>query len=229
MRRVDAVAVMAKAPRPGTAKTRMIPSLGADGAAALALALLLDTIDEVSAVPDADLALFFTPDDAAPVFDRAVKAGFHLWPQSGADLGERMSAATHRLRLTGLRNVAIIGTDCPALSASRIRDSLDILSSGIDAVFGPAVDGGFYLAAFAIPCVDIFSGIPWSTRGTLDAVLERCRSLGVGWRLLPVERDIDEPADLAPALDRMRVEPHPSSYRTRAILTSSSPARAPMT
>ena len=131
-----AVIVMAKAPVAGLAKTRLIPTLGADGAARLAQRFLLETVGQAMASGVGEVELCCAPDRHHPAFaEIASQAGLALTDQGGGDLGARMSRAIDR-RL-GAGNLAIlIGTDVPALDADVLRRAHQALADH-DAVFAP--------------------------------------------------------------------------------------------
>ncbi|HEY5996472.1 MAG TPA: TIGR04282 family arsenosugar biosynthesis glycosyltransferase [Candidatus Deferrimicrobiaceae bacterium] len=195
---MQTVILMAKAPIAGTVKTRLCPPLSQGEAARLYERLLLDAAGCLRAVPSASLVASFAPAAAAPYFRGAAFEGFRASAQRGADLGERMTNAIGEAFAGGAKRVAIVGADCPGLSPGRVALAFDELRRGADAVFGPTPDGGFYLAGFnAFPGGLFGPGIPWSTGSVMADVLGRCRKSGMAWSLLPEERDIDTPEDLA--------------------------------
>lgn len=192
------VILMAKAPVAGTVKTRLCPPLSPGEAADLYERMLLAAAGCLRAVPAVRRRVSFSPPGAASYFRGAAFEGFGAAPQRGADLGERMTNAIGEAFAGGARRVAIVGADCPGLSPERISQAFDELLRGADAVFGPAPDGGFYLAAFNAVPRDLFGpGIAWSSPAVLPDIAARCRKAGMAWSLLPEERDIDTPEDLA--------------------------------
>jgi rSAM/selenodomain-associated transferase 1 len=188
--------VFAKAPVAGQAKTRLAPALGADGAAALAERLLEHTVAAGMAAGFADVELCAAPDASHPVFARlaAQHAGLQLTEQGDGDLGARMHRALAR-RLAARQRVLLIGTDAPALDAHMLRDAAQALA-GCDAVFVPALDGGYALVGLAAPQPALFTGMVWSTAGVMAQTRARARRAGLRWAELPAVADIDEPADL---------------------------------
>src|SRR5512135_1963905 len=96
--RANALAVMAKAPIPGTVKSRLVPPLTAVQAAELSRALLLDLLDQLQELDGAERYLCFTPDPAEVLMRAMAGAKFHLIAQRGSDLGERMAAVFTDLR-----------------------------------------------------------------------------------------------------------------------------------
>ena len=188
--------VFAKAPVAGQAKTRLMPALGAAGAASLAARLLERAVAAgMSAGFDA-VELCATPDASHPAFGRlaARHAGLHLSVQGDGDLGARMHRALTR-RLVRCDRVLLIGTDAPALDAPALRTAAQALA-GHDAVFVPALDGGYALVGLSRPQPDLFTSMPWSTRRVMAETRQRARRAGLRWTELPAVADIDEPADL---------------------------------
>jgi uncharacterized protein len=193
-----ALVVFAKAPLPGLAKTRLIPALGAEGAAALATRLLHHSLAQGAAAGLGALELCVTPDEPHPVLaEAAARHGAVLAGQGGGDLGARMQRALAR-RLAQQGRVLLIGTDAPALDAALLQAAAAALLTH-DAVFVPAHDGGYALvglrAGVGAPAA-LFDGITWSTASVMAETRQRLGALGLQAALLPPLADIDEPADL---------------------------------
>jgi uncharacterized protein len=189
--------VFAKAPVPGSAKTRLIPALGAEGAATLAARLLDHALAQCRAAAcDGDgLELCVTPNTSHPAFRAAAERGdLRLTLQHGGDLGERMHGAFHRVLATAPRAV-LIGTDAPGLVPSVLRAASAALNTA-DAVFVPALDGGYALVGLRQPQPALFTDMPWSTASVMAATRDRARAAGLRWVELPPVADIDEPSDL---------------------------------
>ena len=192
------IIVFAKAPRPGLAKTRLIPALGADGAAALAARMLAHTLDQAlaSGVGAVELCVAPAPGDAAW---RGVELpeGLALRAQGEGDLGARMARATQRAIKSGesCAGVLLIGTDCPALDAACLRRAANALSE-TDAVIVPTADGGYALLGLRRFDASLFADLAWSTPTVTATTLARLDALGWHCTHLPLLHDIDEPADL---------------------------------
>jgi uncharacterized protein len=193
-----ALVVFAKAPVPGLAKTRLIPALGADGAAALALRLLQHTLAEGAAAGFAELELCGAPDTGHPLLaTAAARHGARLAAQGEGDLGQRMQRALSR-QLARHARVLLIGTDAPALDAAVLQQAAAALLTH-DAVFVPALDGGYALVGLArlgVAPPRLFEGIAWSTAAVMAQTRQRLAELALQTALLPPLPDIDEPADL---------------------------------
>jgi hypothetical protein len=193
MNEAVAVAVLAKAPLAGFAKTRLIPVLGADGAAALQARLIARAAATAAAAGIGPVTLWAAPDDGHPAF-RAIaeELAVAVARQPDGDLGARMLAAIEAAPAPAL----VIGTDCPALAPDHLRTAADILRGGSDAVLVPAEDGGYALIGVRRPEPALFSGMPWSTPNVMEETRARLRQLGMSW-LEPVTLwDVDVPADL---------------------------------
>lgn len=192
------VAVFARAPLAGAAKTRLIPALGAAGAARLQRRLTRHALLVAQQAAVGLVTLWGTP-DAGQRFFRAVQRayGVELRIQAGSDLGERMAAAfaAHGGPLL------LIGSDCPALQAAHLVAAASALSAdepgGSDAVFIPADDGGYLLVGLRCPQPQIFVGIDWGSERVMAQTRQRLAELGLRWSELPGLWDVDRPADLA--------------------------------
>jgi rSAM/selenodomain-associated transferase 1 len=193
------ILVFAKAPIAGRAKTRLIPMLGAEGAAELHESLLADTVGRLASARVAPLELWCTPSSEHPAFQTlGTRYSVPLFEQTGADLGERMMNAAHQA-LGRAEYVVLIGTDCPGLSAAYLGDALDALvdhSGALDAVLGPAQDGGYVLLALRSAPSELFRDVPWGDERVAELTRRRMRQLHWRWRELGVLRDIDRPEDL---------------------------------
>jgi len=192
-RRGVTVLVLAKTPRPGHSKTRLIPGFGADGAAALAAAALADTLDVVRRADVAHRVLVL---DGSP--ESLPCSGFRVIRQGHGTHAERIVAAFEAAGENdgaGEGAAVLIGMDTPQVSPAMLE--LD-LSAPADAWIGQAEDGGWWALGLRHPGRDarrMISGVPTSTACT--GALQRERLIGAGLRVaeLPLLRDVDEPAD----------------------------------
>lgn len=187
--------VFARAPVPGQTKTRLIPALGAEGAAALHERLVRRTLDVARGL--APVTLCCAPGPEHPFFASiAGQPGVELQRQEGADLGERMSRAL-QAGLTGAPAVLLIGTDCADLQRTDLQEAFAGLAEGADAVLGPAADGGYWLLGLRRWEGVLFEGMPWGTAAVLGRTRAALAGLGWRWRELPLRHDVDRPEDLA--------------------------------
>lgn len=185
---------MAKAPLAGYAKTRLIPALGAAGAARLQRQLTLRTLATARAAGLGPVTLWCAP-DVRQRFFRALgrRYGTELRAQPEADLGQRMA---HVFAAAGNRPVLLIGTDCPTLTPEHLRQAALALQSA-DAVFITTEDGGYYLVGLRRPAPELFAGMAWSTPEVMARTRERLAALGLRWQEVARLWDIDSAADLA--------------------------------
>ena len=183
------IVLFAKAPAAGRVKTRLIPALGADGAAALAGDMLAHTVAEALATGLA-VELCGEPDPA----------GWYEGPpllltvQGEGDLGARLACAASRA-LAAEDGVLLIGADCPALDRRRLRAAADALAAH-DAVLHPAEDGGYVLLGLRRFDPSLFEGIAWSSAAVARQTAARIEALGWTLHTGDTLRDIDTPADL---------------------------------
>ena len=135
--------VIAKAPRPGFAKTRLIPDLGPDGAARVAAASLADTLWAVAEAEAARRILVLDGDAAgAEWLPEADGRRFEVLPQREGGLGERLAGA---FADSDAAPALLVGMDTPQITAALLEDACALLcSDGVDAVLGPASDGGYW-------------------------------------------------------------------------------------
>ena len=189
------VIVMAKAPVPGYAKTRLIPALGAVGAADLASRLLEHAVTQAQAAELGPVDLCCAPDHAHIGFaSQAQRAGLVLSSQVEGDLGARMSHAfDHWLPCSD--RVLMIGTDAPAIDAALLQQAAQALEQA-DAVFVPALDGGYALIGLRQSAPQLFADMVWSTASVMTVTRTRLRTAGMRHTELAPVADIDEPADL---------------------------------
>jgi hypothetical protein len=187
------IAILAKAPLAGYAKTRLTPALGAAGAAALAARLLDHAVAQAVAAGLGPVTLWAAPDATHPAFELARRRhGVTLAVQTEGDLGARMAAA---FAAAG-GPLLLTGTDAPALDAAMLRRAAAALRAR-DAVFVPALDGGYALVGLRRPAPELFVGIAWSTARVMADTRARLAAAGLRHTELPPVADIDGPADLA--------------------------------
>ncbi len=189
------IVVFAKAPVAGRAKTRLIPALGAEGAARLQAALLEDALQRARAAGPAGLELWGTGDDPEGWLPTlAARHGASLHEQCDGDLGARMHNALARATADGTPAL-IIGTDAPGLTAAAIEQAGDNLLRH-DAVIVPALDGGYVLLGLRQAPTALFTGIDWGTDRVLAATRARLRALAWRFDERPAAWDVDHPEDL---------------------------------
>lgn len=188
------IIIFARAPQAGKAKTRLIPLLGAAGAAQLQARMTRHALAVASAAqsrPGA-LVLCAAPDAANPELAAMARAhGAELAAQSGGDLGARMQAAFETWGYPAL----LMGSDAPCIDGADLRACAKALHEGADAVFLPAEDGGYGLVGLARPAPEIFSDMVWSTDKVMVQTRERLRTAKRIWREPRIIWDVDNPDD----------------------------------
>ncbi len=187
----DVLCVLAKSPRPGEVKTRLVPAVGPDGAATLARAFLDDTMALARRFPWARVAVAIAGDPAS----LDLPADVEVWPQGEGDLGKRMERALLRALARGPRAI-LVGADSPGLPARLVEAARSSLAAH-GAVIGPADDGGFFLIGLDRCEPGLLAGLPWSRPDTLVHAEARLRGTGRAVARTEPWFDVDEPADLA--------------------------------
>jgi rSAM/selenodomain-associated transferase 1 len=184
------IAVFAKAPIAGEAKTRLVPTLGAQRAARLHAALVEHALATAASAGPSVLELWCAPDAAHPFFAQcASRFECTLREQRGADLGARMSAA-----FAASAPLVLIGSDCPVLTPSHLIEAWQGLRDH-DAVFAPAEDGGYVMVALTRPQPALFTAMPWSEAGVMRETRKRVDALGLRSLELETLWDVDRPED----------------------------------
>jgi rSAM/selenodomain-associated transferase 1 len=199
---VCALAVMAKAPRPGKVKTRLSPPLTADEAAALNVCFLRDTTQNLAAVAaecgGADGIISYTPLGEERLFDGLLPEDFALIAQRGDAFGERLLAAAEDILACGYGSVCLIDSDSPTVPAAAFAQAVAELARGGDRiVLGPSADGGYYLIGMKQPHAAVFERINWSTGSVAAETRERACAAGIEVVELPMWYDVDDAATLA--------------------------------
>jgi rSAM/selenodomain-associated transferase 1 len=185
---VSTVVVMAKEPRPGRCKTRLCPPATPAQAAALAEAALADTLAAVAGTPGVRRVLML---DGRP--GRWLPPGFTVLPQRGGGLDERLAAALADVALpAGGDPTLVIGMDTPQVTPVALSAALARLAApGVDAVLGPATDGGWWALGLRRPDPATTLGVPMSTPGTGAAQRRRLIAMGLRVADLVELRDVD--------------------------------------
>ncbi len=185
------ICVFLKPPIPGKVKTRLIPVVAAEGAAALAEAFFRDTWSCVESLSWA-VPIVASTDSLGPGI--LPRPDSQVWLQGGGDLGARIERILRRA-LTQAPFAMALGADSPGIPPSFLERAHDALQSA-DAVLGPCDDGGFYLLGLRECSPGLLAGIPWSQSTTLARTFNRLRERGLKSIVLDPWYDIDRPEDL---------------------------------
>jgi len=197
-----AVVLMMKAPLAGLVKTRLVPPLSAEEAAALASCFARDAAACASRACTS-VVIAYAPARGRATLERLLPGGLGWIEQRGADLGERLERVSAEVFRVGFGPVVIVGADSPTLPPSYIESAIDALSnSRADAALGPTDDGGYYLVGLRRPAPGLFRGVDWSTPRAYAQTAGNAARLGLRLLELPPWYDVDTAADLA----RLRAE-----------------------
>lgn len=219
-----AVAVMAKVPVPGEVKTRLCPPLRPAEAATLAECFLLDRLEQLGELPDADALVAFAPRERHAELRALVPSGLRLVPQDGVDLGARLDRVLTDLLAEGRAGAVAVDADSPTLPTAYLRRACTVLREGaVDVVIGPCEDGGYYLIGLRAPAPALFRDMPWSTAGVTGETVARARRLGLRLALLPRWFDVDRGEDLV----RLRGAAPPEAFRPGRTLAFVEARRVP--
>jgi rSAM/selenodomain-associated transferase 1 len=208
------VYVVAKAPRPGSSKTRLVPPLSPDQAARVATAFLLDTLELVRSSG-------FHPRvvcrDAGEQAALQALLGPHVpvLAQPGGGLGDALASALQAGLADGFPAAAVLAADSPTLPPDVLRQAF---ASQADVALGPSRDGGYYLLSARSVHPALFHDMPWSTAAVFDETVRRCALLGLHVRQLPTWYDVDDVADLVRLRAELLAGPQGLAPHTRAAL-----------
>ena len=219
------VYVVAKAPLPGTSKTRLCPPLRLDEAAALAAAFLLDTVAMVRRAGAVPRAICRDAGEQAllrRLFGRAARVSV----QAGQGLGAALESAFCAGFGDGFRAVGVIGADTPTLPSAVIRRAFAAVAGGADVALGPSDDGGYYLLVARDLYGGLFRDMAWSTATVAEETLARCRALGLRAQVLAGWYDIDDAAALGRLEAELAAGPPDLAPHTRAALAAALRLRA---
>ncbi len=196
--------IFTRYPEPGKTKTRMIPALGAEGAAKLQRLMTEHTLKQARQLPNKiAIEIHFTGGDSFACAERN-RAKMQDWlgkdliykEQTHGDLGKRMHFAFESAFATGKDRVVIIGVDCPDLDREILQAAFNAFDPH-DLVLGPAADGGYYLIGLCRLVPELFVGIDWGS----DRVLAQTKKIAdrspLNTYYLPVLNDVDRPEDLS--------------------------------
>jgi rSAM/selenodomain-associated transferase 1 len=199
---------MAKAPRQGEVKTRLVPPLSGAEAAALSGAFIRDVADNILAAAQAapiDGYIAYSPPGSADVFTALLPAEIGLLPPRRIGLGDSLFDAAGDLLAAGYGAACLVNADSPTLPTALLVEAARALAPpGDRLVLGPAVDGGYYLIGLKHPHRRLFDAIAWSTDRVLRQTTERAAEIGLETITLPAWYDIDDVASLRQLADELK-------------------------
>jgi uncharacterized protein len=189
--------IFSRYPEAGKTKTRMIPALGALGAAKLQREMTehtLKTAIALGSVSDIAIQIHFAGGEIQ-LMKKWLGADFDYIPQAAGDLGTKMRLAFDFAFRSGNQQVVIIGTDCPDLDQEILTTAFNSLAHH-DLVLGVAADGGYYLIGLHRPIKELFQNISWGTEQVLSQTKNIAQQLKLDVDYLPTLGDVDRPQDL---------------------------------
>jgi hypothetical protein len=202
---------MAKAPLPGAVKTRLVPPLRPDDAAALGASFLRDVTENVALAARNEAIhgyVAYAPSGSERLFDGMLASCTRLVLADGAGIsaprvhgfGRCLLHAAEALFACGHDAVCLLNSDSPTLPTRLIARAASALSAPDDrVVLGPADDGGYYILGMKVPHLHLFEDIAWSTAAVADQTRQRAHALGLPVTELDPWYDVDD----GPALRRL--------------------------
>jgi rSAM/selenodomain-associated transferase 1 len=202
-----ALAVMAKAPRPGKVKTRLSPPLTLEESAALNVCFLRDTtqnLADVSNGGEADGLVCYTPVGDEALFKGILPETFTLIAQRGDGFGERLLAAAQDILACGYSAVCLIDSDSPTVPAAAFEHAVkELARDGDRMVLGGSDDGGYYLIGMKTAHPEPFELITWSTASVRAETVAAIHAAGIELVELPTWYDVDDGATLEVLIDEL--------------------------
>lgn len=198
--------IFAKAPAPERVKTRLIPAVGAEGAARLHAAFVRDVVAR-HRQPERRMVVWRGGDLAHPLW---TQLGVDLATQPSGDLGARLTTAFVEEMADGAP-VVVLGTDSPTLPPALVDQAFAALAHH-PVVIGPACDGGYYLIGMRGDVAPVFDGITWGTEVVFAQTVEALNAAGIDYAVLDFWYDVDRPDDLRllRALRHRLADPQPT-------------------
>ena len=193
----ETLIIFSRYPEAGKTKTRMIPALGAIGAAKLQREMTehtLKTAKQLQLSRNISVEVHFSGGDVLLMSEWLGK-DISFLPQIAGDLGQKMRSAFDLAFNLGNHRVVTIGIDCPDLNPKILNEAFETLHEQ-DLVLGAAEDGGYYLIALNHSIPELFKNINWGTDKVLNQTQNIAGKLGLNISYLPVLRDVDCPDDL---------------------------------
>jgi len=191
---------MAKASVPGRTKTRLVPPLTHDQAAALNTAFLQDvTSNMLLAGKYASVAAYaaFGPPGSEEFFERILPPAVGLIPAWLPNFGDCLLHTIEQILERGHTSAVVLNADSPSLPTTLLVETAQVLAQpGERAVLGPSSDGGYYLLGLKTAHRRLFEDISWSTEHVAAQTIERAREIKLDVHMLPAWYDVDEVADL---------------------------------
>lgn len=194
----ETLIIFSRYPEPGKTKTRMIPALGAEGAATLQRKMTEHTLNnaqQLLAPRKLAIEVHFCGGNQQ-LMTEWLGEDLQYVPQVTGDLGQKMRSAFERAFRLGSQRVLIIGIDCPGIDRLILNEAFDSLLEK-DLVLGVAADGGYYLIGLTKSIPELFQNIDWGTDRVLKQTKNIAHQLKLDTHYLTTLSDVDRPEDLA--------------------------------
>lgn len=194
----ETLIIFSRYPEPGKTKTRMIPALGATGAAELQRQMTEHTLNNAQQLlssRDFTIEVHFTG-GSQQLMTAWLGDNLHYVRQVSGDLGQKMRSAFDHAFNMGNQRVLIIGIDCPGINQVILNEAFNSLQNH-DLVLGVAEDGGYYLIGLNRPIPQLFYNIAWGTDQVLNQTKNIAQQLKLDIHYLTTLSDVDRPEDLA--------------------------------
>lgn len=189
--------IFTRYPEPGKTKTRLIPALGAVGAANLQRQMTEHTIFQARELQKAaaiTVEVRFVGGDLQ-LMQNWLGDDLVYQPQGDGDLGARMGRSLFHAFESSAKQVIIIGSDCPGVNCQILATAFEQIQV-FDLVLGPAMDGGYYLIGLQRPIPELFLNIEWGSTQVLPRTVDIAQKLKLSPIYLPPLADVDRPEDL---------------------------------
>ncbi|HUT93907.1 MAG TPA: TIGR04283 family arsenosugar biosynthesis glycosyltransferase [Thermoguttaceae bacterium] len=207
--------IFTRYPEPHKTKTRLIPALGAEGAAELQREMTLRTLHwakQLAKTIPVSVEVRFDGGDELRM-QECFGDDFPCCPQGPGDLGSRMAHAVQEAFQGGAQRVVVVGTDCPEITLDVVTDAFDRLAS-CDVVLGPAGDGGYYLIGLQREVPELLTSMPWGTEHVFHETVRRAKELSLSVSCIQTLADVDRPEDL-PIWHRLKGTFHTAADQAR--------------
>ena len=190
------ILVFAREPVAGHVKTRLARSIGDQAAVQFHQEIVTKTVDMAANSGLAELELHVSGNMEHPFFRfLADQYSMRICLQEGNDLGEKMFYALKKA-LDHASYCILIGTDCPVMTADYLKQAFHILEKGMDAVIGPAEDGGYVLIGASRIDISWFNNIDWGSQHVLAQSRQRLTANNARYEELQQLWDVDHIDDL---------------------------------
>lgn len=189
--------IFSRYPEPGKTKTRMIPALGAQGAAELQRQMTEHTLAQAKKLTKllgVAIEVHFAGGNQQ-LITNWLGQDLVYQPQSSGDLGQRMTSAFTEAFMAKMESVVMIGIDCPDLNENLLSQAFESLNHH-DLVLGPAQDGGYYLIGLGRNSTELLNNISWGTDQVLAQTVAKAKQLDFTIAYLDTLSDVDRPEDL---------------------------------